>query len=181
MAEPELEGGAAHREVVETGAKKPSTTRSHMDLDPPCIGEQTELHDRHGIGNDQVLRTPPPPMRQRRRSTLSARKPRKSRRQSVLHQELEMLSKLREQESRMEEEMELGLVTVKDADAATDTTEDRDEKNSAQPQGGDGGGGEAGGRLVSHASRKLSESNKLEDQINLQHLIELMRIFHVSA
>ena len=33
--------------------------------------------------------------------------------------------------------------------------------------------------IPSQASQKLAESNKLEDQINLQHLIELMRIFHV--
>ena len=30
------------------------------------------------------------------------------------------------------------------------------------------------------ASQKLAESSKLEDQINLQHLVELMRVFHVS-
>ena len=34
--------------------------------------------------------------------------------------------------------------------------------------------------LVSQASERLAQSNKLEDQINLQHLVELMRIFYVS-
>ena len=35
--------------------------------------------------------------------------------------------------------------------------------------------------IPSQTSQKFVESNKLEDQINLQHLVELMRIFHVSA
>lgn len=33
--------------------------------------------------------------------------------------------------------------------------------------------------IPSQASQKLAKSDKLEDQINLQHLVELMRIFHV--
>lgn len=37
-----------------------------------------------------------------------------------------------------------------------------------------------GSHLASQASERLAQSNKLEDQINLQHLVELMRIFYVS-
>lgn len=59
------------------------------------------------------------------------------------------------------------------------------------PEGGNGGGrGEkpqkeqaqpslSAGGLTLQTSQRLAESNKLEDQINLQHLVELMRIFHV--
>lgn len=31
------------------------------------------------------------------------------------------------------------------------------------------------------SSKQLADSNKLEDQINLQHLVELMKIFYVSS
>ena len=39
---------------------------------------------------------------------------------------------------------------------------------------------EGAGQVASHSSKQLAGSNKLEDQINLQHLVELMKIFYVS-
>ena len=39
---------------------------------------------------------------------------------------------------------------------------------------------EGAGHVASHSSKQLAGSNKLEDQINLQHLVELMKIFYVS-
>ena len=38
---------------------------------------------------------------------------------------------------------------------------------------------ESGGHVASHSSKQLAGSSKLEDQINLQHLVELMKIFYV--
>ena len=38
-----------------------------------------------------------------------------------------------------------------------------------------------GGQVASQSSKQLAGSNKLEDQINLQHLVELMKIFYVSS
>ena len=43
------------------------------------------------------------------------------------------------------------------------------------------GGRKEGGAVGSQASRQLANSSKLEDQINLQHLVELMNTFHVSS
>ena len=40
--------------------------------------------------------------------------------------------------------------------------------------------GKKEGHVASHSSKQLAGSNKLEDQINLQHLVELMKIFYVS-
>lgn len=40
---------------------------------------------------------------------------------------------------------------------------------------------ESGGHVASHSSKQLTGSSKLEDQINLQHLVELMKIFYVSG
>lgn len=37
----------------------------------------------------------------------------------------------------------------------------------------------SGGHVASQSSKQLPGSNKLEDQINLQHLVELMNIFYV--
>ena len=45
-------------------------------------------------------------------------------------------------------------------------------REQAQPSLSSGG-------LALQASQQLAASNKLEDQINLQHLVELMRIFNV--
>ncbi len=148
----------------------------------PCTNEvpgHTRDTDLPGMSVEDlpVATRPPLSALQQRRATLSARRRSTCRRQSVLHQELELLSKLREQEAHNDEELELGR--------ALDAPEDLQsaQHGNRQQQGEDKGrgGSDNGGRIPSRASQKLSESDKLEDQINLQHLIELMRIFHVST
>lgn len=98
----------------------------------------------------------------RRGSTAAARKlRRKSRRQSLLSQELELLQD-----------------TAGDRKYSV-SSHGRGRKPS-QPRNDSSSGKAATDPLLpSQASQRLAESNKLEDQINLQHLVELMRIFHV--
>ena len=38
-----------------------------------------------------------------------------------------------------------------------------------------------GDQMLQEASRQITGSNKFEEQINLQHLVELMKIFHVRS
>lgn len=147
-----------------------------ISVSPDPMADQHQPDPIHGRVTRQ---TPPPPPSQRairqRRNTPSANRPRNgSRRHSVLHQELEMLNKLHEQEKQADEEIELGRLNVL-------LPETHQDKTSSLSQEEDGGGNEGGRQMPSCASQKLSESHKLEDQINLQHLIELMRIFHVSS
>lgn len=86
----------------------------------------------------------------------TSRKLRKSRRHSVVSREVELLNKLGQQQERSSQEKGVPR------------------RPSGKPAG------VQNPPLPSQASQKLAESNKLEDQINLQHLVELMRIFHVS-
>ena len=86
---------------------------------------------------------------------------RKSRRQSIISQEIELLTKLGENQAAISEGRD-GLM------------------DQYEPRGCSPGKKSHGPLMPSQASQKLAESNKLEDQINLQHLVELMRIFHVS-
>ena len=126
-------------------------------------GKKVELQ----ATEDLESHTDPQHWSQRRESILYARGQRKGRCHSVLSQELKLLNKLKIQ---AEEEREgAGVV------AETRPPDEQDEKS---PEG-EKSGGEHNQLLHSHASQKLAESTKLEDQINLQHLIELMEIFHV--
>ena len=108
------------------------------------------------IGSDAAVETHP--------AAQKSKVPRKSRRHSTLAQDIQLLTKsLR-----------------RDGGGSDHKQDDRHAKELEKlaPQEG---------RSVrvqdppmpSQASQKLADSNKLEDQINLQHLIELMRIFHV--
>ena len=110
--------------------------------------------------------------------------PRRSRRQSVLAEELEAIecslackndfeqkpkTKAAKHWSLLAREMKQarlkhGEAQTRDVPADSGTAEEN--KNSSE-QG-----------MPSQASQELAKSNKLEDQINLQHLVELMRIFH---
>ena len=87
---------------------------------------------------------------------------RKSRRQSVLAEELETMQKKWAQDPPQIIEENKQPVPAKKAEQRKDSLE----------QGGTV-------PLQSQASQKLADSHKLEDQINLQHLVELMQIFHV--
>ena len=72
--------------------------------------------------------------------------------------------------------------TKDDKKGRTKETGDVEEEGDDDP-GERRGSRDTSGRdegLPSQASQKLAKSNKLEDQINLQHLVELMRIFHVQ-
>ena len=94
---------------------------------------------------------------------------RKNRRQSTISQELELLTKSWEQRSCPQPEE----TEPEDGHHAKDI----DDHASRGASGRSGRVPEPA--VPSQASQKLAESNKLEDQINLQHLVELMRIFHV--
>lgn len=94
------------------------------------------------------------------------RVPRKSRRHSTISHELEVLTKSWGQQDSQDEKQ--------------DSHHTRDTDNHASRSTSARSGRVPETAMPSQASQKLAESNKLEDQINLQHLVELMRIFHVS-
>lgn len=91
--------------------------------------------------------------------------PRKSRHHSTLAQDIELLTKSLRQEGGGGSDHKQDDQHAKEVEKPAPQ-----ERKSARVQDPS---------IPSQASQKLAESNKLEDQINLQHLIELMRIFHV--
>lgn len=92
--------------------------------------------------------------------------PRKSRRHSTLAQDIKLLTK-----------------SLRQSGGGSDQKQDEQHaKQLEKPASQEGKSARVQDPSIpSQASQKLAESNKLEDQINLQHLIELMRIFHVRV
>lgn len=95
-----------------------------------------------------------------------ARARKQSRRQSTLAQELNMLS------GHGRGSIDDGGTAPRALEGGNGSRGEKPQKEQAQPSLSAGG-------IALQPSQRLVESNKLEDQINLQHLVELMRIFHV--
>ena len=136
------------------------------DLHPETEQDIFQTNQSESDANSGVDDHPTPHFSGNDRELKPTRVPRKSRRHSTISQELEVLTKSWGQQDCQDEKQ--------------DSHHTRDADNHASRSTSARSGRVPETAMPSQASQKLAESNKLEDQINLQHLVELMRIFHVS-